>query len=126
MKTSKILIFYCLLVLCSLLLFGCGKKADENKPLSEVRAEAEKMNVEKLRSMAMEYKEAVLGKKAELEKLAGELKAIPVTKMLGDEAKGLKAEIEALNKSVSALTERFQVYYNKLKEKGGDLSGLEL
>ena len=126
MKTSKILIFYCLLVLCSLLLFGCGKKADENKPLSEVRAEAEKMNVEKLRSMAMEYKEADLGKKAELEKLAGELKDIPVTKMLGDEAKGLKAEIEALNKSASALKERFQVYYNKLKEKGGDLSGLEL
>ena len=126
MKTSKILILYCLLVLCSLLLFGCGKKADENKPLSEVRTEAEKMNVEKLRSMAMEYKEAVLGKTAELEKLAGELKAIPVTKMLGDEAKGLKAEIEALNKSASALKERFQVYYNKLKEKGGDLSGLEL
>ena len=126
MKTSKIITFYCLLVLCSLLLFGCGKKADENKPLSEVRTEAEKMNVEKLRSMAMEYKEAVLGKKAELEKLADKLKAIPVTKMLGDEAKGLKAEIETLNKSVSALKERFQVYYNKLKEKGGDLSGLEL
>jgi uncharacterized coiled-coil DUF342 family protein len=107
-------------------LFGCGKKADENKPLSEVRAEAEKMNAEKLRSMAMDYKEAVLGKKAELEKLAGQLKDIPVAKMLGDEAKGLKAEIEALNKSVSALTERFQVYYNKLKEKGGDLAGLEL
>jgi hypothetical protein len=126
MKTSKIIIFYCLPVLCSLLLFGCGKKADENKPLSEVRAEAEKMNAEKLRSMAMDYKEAVLGKKAELEKLAGQLKDIPVAKMLGDEAKGLKAEIEALNKSVSALTERFQVYYNKLKEKGGDLAGLEL
>jgi len=126
MKTSKIITFYCLLFLCSLLLFGCGKKADESKPLSEVRAEAEEMNVEKLRSMAMEYKEAVVGKKAELEKLASQLKDIPVAKMLGDEAKGLKAEIEALNKSVSALTERFQVYYNKLKEKGGDLSGLEL
>jgi len=46
--------------------------------------------------------------------------------MLGDEAKELKTEIEALNKSVSALKERFQVYYDKLKEKGGNLSGLEL
>lgn len=126
MKTPKTIILYCLLALCSLLLFGCGKKADETKPLSEVKGEAEKVNVEKLRSMAMKYKEAILGKKAELEKFSGKLKDIPVAKMLGDEAKELKAEIEAVNKSVSALKERFQVYYEKLKEKGGDLSGLEL
>jgi hypothetical protein len=31
-----------------------------------------------------------------------------------------------LNKSVSALKDRFQVYYDKLKEKGGDISGLNI
>jgi len=44
--------------------------------------------------------------------------------MLGDEAKELKADIENLNKSISALRERFEVYYQKLKAEGGDLSGL--
>ena len=125
MKTVRNVTF-CLLVVCFLALVGCGKKADENKPLNEVKAEAEKMSVEKLRSMALTYKDAVMAKKGEIEKVAGKLKDIPVAKMLGDEAKELKTEIDALNKSVSALKERFQVYYGELKEKGGNLSGLEL
>ena len=125
MKTVRNVTF-CLLVVCFLALVGCGKKADESKPLNEVKAEAEKMSVEKLRSMALTYKDAIMAKKGEVEKVAGKLKDIPVAKMLGDEAKELKTEIEALNKSMSALKERFQVYYGKLKEKDGNLSGLEL
>ena len=125
MKTVRKVAF-CLLVGCLLVLGGCGKKADESKPLSEVKAEAETMSVEKLRSMAVTYKDAITAKKGEIEKVADKLKDIPVAKMLGDEAKGLKTEVDALTKSVSALKERFQVYYDKLKEKGGDLSGLTL
>jgi len=115
-----------LLVLSSLILYGCGKKADENKPLNEVKAEAEQMNVEKLRLMAMKYKDAIVAKRGEVEKLAAKLSGIPIAEKLGTQAKELTAEIEALNKSISALTERIQVYYQKLKEKGGDLSGLEI
>jgi len=126
MKISRIMSILSLSILLSLVLLGCGKKADENKPVSEVKAEAEEMNVAKLRSMAMKYKDAIMAKKGEVEKLAGKLKDIPVTKMLSDEAKELKSDIEALNKSASALKERFQVYYEKLKEKGGNLAGLEL
>ena len=118
-------ITFCLLVVYLLALTGCGKKADETKPLSEVKAEAEKMTVEKLRSMALTYKDAIMAKKSEIQTIADKLKEIPVTKMLGDEAKELKTEIEALNKSVSALNERFQTYYGKLKEKGGNVSGLK-
>lgn len=117
----------CMLIAGCLLSFaGCSKKADETKPIGEVKAEAEKMSIEKLRSMAMTYKEAITAKKDEVEKLASKLKDIPLTKMMGDEAKGLKADIDGLNKSVSALKERFHVYFDKLKEKSGDLSGLEL
>ena len=126
MKTIKKTCLFCLLVLCCLALLGCGKKADESKPTSEVQVEAEKMNIEQLRKIAMKYKDAVLAKSADVEKITAKLKEIPVTKMLGNEAKGLKTEIENFNKSISALKERFQIYYNKLKEKGGDLTGLEL
>ena len=115
-----------MLALCSLVLLGCGAKADENKPLSEVKAEAEQMSVEKLRQMAMAYKDAILARGSEVGEFTTKLKDIPITEMLGGEAKEIKVEIENLNRSISALKERFEVYYKKLKEKGGDLSGLQI
>lgn len=126
MKNVRNVTFWLLLVLCSLAVLGCGQKADENKPMSEVKAEAEKMDTSKLRDMATSYKEAITAKKGEVEKITAKLKEIPVTEMLGEEAKGLKADIDDLNTSISALKERFDVYYDKLKEKGGDTSGLQI
>jgi chromosome segregation ATPase len=111
---------------CVLGLSGCGKKADENKPIADVQAEAAKMNVEQLKAKAMEYKDALVAKKADIEKVAAKLQEIPLTEQLGTEAKALQTDIANLNKSVAALTERFQIYYNKLKEMGGDVSGLEI
>jgi hypothetical protein len=105
---------------------GCAKKADENTPVPQVQAEADKMNVEQLKAKAMEYKNAIVAKKAEIEKVAAKFKGIPITQQMSAEAKGLQTDIANLNKSVAALTERFQVYYNKLKEKGGSVSGLEI
>ena len=115
-----------LLVMCSVAMFGCGKKADESKPMDEVRAEAEKMDAGQLRAAAMEYKDAIVAKKGDIEKITKKLKEIPVAEMMGTEAKGLKSDIERLQNSVSALKVRFNVYYNKLKEAKGDLSGLEI
>ncbi len=123
MKEAKN-ILCCALVLCSLVLLGCGKKADESKPISEVKAEAGQMDIDELKSIAMKYKEAILAKEPEIKKLADQLKELPLAKKLGTEGKEIKAELDALNKSAAALKERFRVYYNKLKEKGGDLSGL--
>jgi polyhydroxyalkanoate synthesis regulator phasin len=107
-------------------LFSCGKKVDENKPIGEVKAEAEKMSVADLKAMAMKYKETIEAKKADIEKITAKLKEIPVTQMLGEQAKQLKGDIDNLNKSISALKERFQIYYDQLKTKGGDLSGLQI
>jgi uncharacterized lipoprotein YehR (DUF1307 family) len=117
----------CVLIAACLISFtGCGKKADENKPMSKVQAEAAKMNVEQLKAKAMAYKDSIIAKKAEIDKVTEKLKAIPVTEQLSAEAKKLQDDIKNLGKSVSALTERFQVYYNKLKEMGGNVSGLEI
>lgn len=126
MKIVRNAVICCLIALCLFVILGCGKKADENKPISEVKAEAEKMDTDGLRAMAMAYKEAIAAKSGDLEKLTAKLKDIPVTEMLGAEAKSLKADVENLEKSVSALKERFEVYYQKLKDAGGDISGLQL
>ena len=126
MKNVRNAVLCCLIALCLFAILGCGKKADENKPISEVKAEAEKMDTDGLRAMATVYQKAIAAKNSEVEKLTAKLKDIPVTEMLGGEAKELKADIDNLNKSVSALKERFEVYYQKLKEQGGDLSGLQV
>jgi len=126
MVVTRNIILYSLLVMGLSALFGCGKKADENKPIAEVKAEAEQMNTKELRAMALAYKEVIMTKQKDVGKLAASLKEIPVTEMLDEKAKKLKADSNSLNKSISALTERFRIYYNKLKEKGGDVSGLKL
>jgi len=126
MKNVRNAVLCCLIALCLFAILGCGKKADENKPISEVKAEAEKMDTDGLRTMAMVYQKAIAAKNSEVEKLSAKLKEIPATEMLGAEAKEVKVDIDNLNKSISALKERFEVYYQKLKEQGGDLSGLQV
>jgi len=115
-----------LMVGCLLGLVGCSKKADTNKSIADVQAEASKMDVEQLKAKAMEYKNAIVAKKAEIEKVAAKLKAIPITQQMSPEAKALQTDTANLGKALADLTERFQVYYNKLKEKGGSVSGLEI
>jgi hypothetical protein len=67
-----------------------------------------------------------VAKKAEIEKVTAKLKEIPIAQQMGAEAKALQADIANLSKAVTSLTERFQVYYNKLKETGGNVTGLEI
>ena len=126
MKTTGTVVLCALLMFCSLALPGCGQKADESKPIDEVRAEAEKMDSKDLRDAAQKYKNALVARKGDLEKIAARLKEIPVTEMMGENAKSLKADIESLSQSADALTERFDIYYEKLKEKGGDVSALQM
>jgi chromosome segregation ATPase len=127
MKTNVSIV--ALLLACTLLFFvGCGSKSDvdETRPLSEVKSEAETMTVEQLKDIAMKYKKAIEAKQPEINKLMEQLKAVPLTKALGEEAKTLKADIEQLNSSLKSLRERFDIYYNKLVELKADVSGLTL
>ena len=126
MKAGRKIWLGMLLVVCAAVLFGCKQKADETKAISDVKTEAEQMSTGKLRKMAMAYKDTIMAKKDEVQKFVDKLKDIKLTEMMGPEAKGLKADIDSLTKSLSALKERFGIYYDKLKEKGGDLSGLEI
>jgi hypothetical protein len=99
---------------------------DIQKPIAEVQTQAQAMNVESLKATAQGYKDAILAKQADVEKLMAKVKEIPITEALGEQAKTLKGDLSNLETSVKALKERFQVYYNTLKEKGGDVSGLTI
>ena len=126
-------IFSTTLLVCMLLFPGCSKKSgsvpkdvDENKPIAEIKAEAEKLDVEQLRAIAKKYKDALLARQDDIKRMTDSLAKIPLTEKLGKEAQALTADIDSLMKSVNALSERFQVYYDKIKAKGGELKDLEL
>jgi len=96
------------------------------KPVADIQAQAKTMSVDSLKATALKYKEAILAKQADLEKLTAKIKEIPIADALGQEAKTLKTDLSNLEASLKALKDRFQVYYDTLKEKGGDLAGLAL
>ncbi len=124
-----------LLVVCCLVVFGCSKKdgnggaaptnagTDQSSSVSKAGADADKMDVEQLRAAALKCKADAEAKTAEIEKVAQEL-----IKALGadsaDKRKELNTQMETLRKSEEALYEQLKVYVEKLKEKGGDVSGL--
>ena len=150
MGSQKCDILSCLLVVSLWVTVGCGKKGNEGaapgpkgastqaagsaqaanvdteKPISEVQAQAETMTVDSLRATALKYKDAILAKQDEINKVAAKIKEIPIAQTLGEEAKTLKADLQNLETALKALKDRFQVYYDTLKKKGGDLSGLAL
>ncbi len=128
MRIARSVTFGCLLVVWLLAITGCSKKetrADENKPIDEVKAEALKMNAEELKEMALKYKEALTAKQEEIDKIAAKLDNLSVTEVV-EATKKIQPEMEKLVSSIAALKERFQIYFLKLKEKGGDVSGLEI
>jgi len=137
MKTANRITLLSLLVVCCLVVFGCSKKeggggasptnaaTDQSNSVSKTKVDADKMDVEQLRAAALKCKADAEAKTAETEKLAQEL-----IKALGtdnaDKRKELNTQMEGLRKSEEALHEQLKVYIEKLKEKGGDISGLEL
>ena len=117
------------LMLCVALagLVGCGSGGvDENKPLSEVRAEAQGMSAGGLQKRAEAYKAAIEAKLPEIEALQAKAKEIPLTEILGDEAKAFRADIDKLNGSIKALKERMAVYVEALEKQDVDVSGFEM
>ena len=128
------LILLCLLAVC-VVFSGCKKsenstdsspQADETISLETIKANIQNMDAEQIRQKALEYKDAILAKKDQVSQLIENHDDVPLTEKLGDEAKGLMSEINALNDSVSALKSRFDIYYDKLKELNADTSGLNI
>jgi len=101
-------------------------KADVNTSISEIKAEIEKLNVDQLRETALQYKQLITEKTKQIDNLNEKIKGIALTELMSEESMALRKELGDLTTGFDALKERFQLYYNKLKEKGGDLTGLSL
>ena len=128
MKIVKNATLWSLLILISLADLGCSKKEEEEKPVAKpsfyvkVKTEAEQKEPDALRTEVMKYKEEITAKELELEELKTKLQTVPFEEILEEDAKRL----EELNKSISTLKKRYDVYLQELREQGGDTSGLEI
>lgn len=114
------------LLIAMFVLAGCGggSDVDTEMTVADVEKQSETMSVEDIKSKVAEYESAIKSKLADLEPIQEKLKAIPMTEMMGDEAKALQADILKITEDVSALKDRLQVYYDALKEKGVEVQNL--
>lgn len=133
MKISKSIVLFAMLA-AIIVLPGCGKKddlkkdasVDENKPVSEIKAEADEMDVDQLREMAMKYRDAIKDNKAQADKVMAKLREAGTGSAMTDEFAEIKDEISALVKSKKALMRRYGVYHDKLVLSKADVSDLKL
>ncbi|MFH1837167.1 MAG: hypothetical protein ABH862_03535 [Candidatus Omnitrophota bacterium] len=96
---------------------GCGSGVSEDKPIADVKKEAQQMNAGQLEGIIAKYKKAIEAKKAELQKLQKQLKAIPAAQMMGEKAVAIRKDMENAARSIKALTERIRAYTVALNTK---------
>jgi len=111
----------CMLAVCvvamALMVTGCGSGVSDNKPVAEVKTEAKTMDATQLKSIVEKYQQAIAAKQPQIEKLKTQLKAIPISQLMGDDAKAIQTEIAKITESVKALTDRMRVYAAELRVK---------
>lgn len=120
---KKVLMLPLAVMLSGVLVAGCSSKAsvDVNRPVAEIAAEAKTMAVAELKKVIAQYQPLIEAKKNDIAALQSKIKEIPVTQLLGEEAKKLKGEISSLTTSLNALVDRMNVYVKELQAKGGTL-----
>ncbi len=125
MNQFKKLMLIALLAAFVVGLTGCGGD-DDSITIEQAKAKAEKMDVDQLKKEAIKYKDKIAAKQKDAVKLMEDLKSVPITEAMGDKAKAIKEDMGKITESVQKLTEIYNVYLNKMKEKGGDPAGVEL
>lgn len=97
-------------------LAGCGDtKVDENKSPEQIKQEVAKMDVSDIQKTVAAY-QAEIAKKADALKVEGDkLSKIPLTQQFGDEAKGIRANMDTIKTSIDKLTKNLEAYQDGLK-----------
>ena len=113
-----------LLLILPFFLSGCDSKKDEKVPAAEVKTQDKTIHLEKLKKMALGYKEAIEEKMAGVKKIEEQLKSCSPKDLLGDKAKKLKDKIIEHTNSINALQKNLEEVLSELKSKGEDTTDL--
>jgi len=138
MKTARKITLLSLVVLCCLIVFGCGKDDEPapttpptatkapDKPTPTTPAETSEMNLEQLKAAALKCKADFEAKSVEVDEKAKEVMKALAGNKPKEERTRLNTEMTELNKEAEALARQLQDYVKLIKEKGGDVSTLDL
>lgn len=97
-----------------------------DKSITDLKAEAEKMDMASLMQVAAKYKDAIVAKQGDLKTLSEKLAALPMTEKLGTQGQQLTADAQKLTEAIKSLKDRFEVYLTAVKAKGGDAASLAI
>ena len=117
-----------LLLACGLmfLVTGCSKDdIDEGKSVKDFTEEIKNMDKDALRAKALKLKEAIEDKMKEMAKLQEKLPK-NATDLLSEDTKNLNSDIDKIKEAIKPLKEKLLACIDQLKEKKGDVSGLEI
>lgn len=107
-----------LAVIIGVMAVGCaGSGVDENKTVAQIVEQVKTMDVAQIEAKINQYTQAIEAKGVELDAVKEKLAAIPMTQLMGEEAKTIKKEVDAITSSIKALKEKLNVYTKALKEK---------
>lgn len=114
---KKLLTVLACTVLAVGFLTGCSKGVDENKPISEVKAEAVTLDEASLKARIADCEKFLAEKKAELDKVAAKVKEIPLDKILSEESKKLKEDAAKISESIQKVSAQMKVYADEVATK---------
>ncbi len=101
-------------------------QADQGKSTLDITAGAKEMAVENLRRMAEKYRDVIAEKQQQWMEMTQKYIDMPDAERITAQGQKFKADIDGIINGIDTLKERFGVYYNALKEKAGNLTGLDI
>ncbi len=134
MQKSKLMLLAILLVLCVFVIIGCKDSAtevssDKGKTIEQIKTQASKMDVKQLMAKAVQYKDLISEKTAQVgdlqEKIAAKVKTLSPAQLMGGDMKDLRDQASELGKTLKNLSTKFKVYYDLLVAKKADVSKLK-
>jgi hypothetical protein len=99
---------------------------DQGSSVAEISAAAKEMTADNLRKMAEKYRDLVAANQQKLTTLTEQYVAVPLTEKNTPQAEALKAAIDEVYKGLPLIKDRYKAYYDALKEKAGNLAGLDI
>jgi len=103
---------------------GCAKKADPKRSIEKIRKEVVAMPAAQLETYAIAYAAAIRAQKAEIAKIQLAIQKMPMDKIFNN--RSMTGKIAEIGRRAEALFERYRIYVAALREKGGDLSKVQI
>lgn len=103
---------------------GCTRKVDSERSIDKIKKDIEVMSVAELEDYAMAYVSAIQSQRAQIQKIQEKIRKVPIEKFFSNQA--LQNDIKKVGRKAEALYVRYLLYVTALKQKGGDVTKVQL